>query len=59
MEKLDCPFCGEYEPLAIEIHSDHEGVGCEEFYATCVRCDCRGPIGESEMDALKKWNERV
>lgn len=46
-----CPNCGELEHTFIE----YDGSG--NCSVTCLRCGYIGPIGSSNSDAVKKWNE--
>ena len=51
-----CPFCGQDDLL----HTDRDGDSWEGniYYVRCIRCDVR-MIGETEQDAMKKWNFRA
>jgi len=51
-EVLPCPFCGS---------QDIEYMGnIRSGYYSCSNdeCDCLGPTGKGEADALEKWNDR-
>ena len=51
-----CPFCGQDDLL----HTDRDSDSWEgnTHYVRCIRCDVR-MMGETEQDAMKKWNFRA
>lgn len=58
MYKIEpCPRCG-CMPVT-ESYEDKTGV--VEWFAICYRetCRMRGPIRETEVEALDAWNERA
>lgn len=47
-----CPHCRNHEVIVTSI-------GCyDEWAVGCVRCKALGPRGQSELEAVKLWNQR-
>ena len=47
-----CPFCGSAD---IHMMSGEDG---HKSYVVCTSCMAEGPTGDSDEDALERWNQR-
>ncbi len=59
MEKLQpCRYCG---TVPNEDAVKHEEIGQYRFWVSCPNPNCwaDGPMGRTEREAVKKWNEGV
>lgn len=52
MRSIPCPFCGESRPRV------HKHTRIQGFFVYCHLCLAHGPIGSSQEQARKAWNER-
>lgn len=53
-----CYFCGEDELAIRSIYDEEFPEGHENsFQIECPKCFCTGPIGDTEDEAVRKWNE--
>ena len=58
MHILECPFChlsheqGENEFFRIFYNEN------DTFSVECFACGASGPLGDTEEDAVQRWNER-
>ena len=63
---FDCPFCHNIlkktdtmnRSTIFETDNELECGYCYEYYVECPNCKCKGPVGESYIEALKLWNNR-
>jgi len=63
-EKLKpCPFCG--DDYASQVFNgttpkviDFSDQYVSSFWVTCNNCDTEGPVGNTEIEAIRKWNCR-
>lgn len=49
---LACPFCGE----TARVHMTFDG---SQAWGACRACHTTGPVGETEAEALERWNTRA
>lgn len=49
---LACPFCSCGDLQVIESVYD------TGYFVICLKCDCCGPVGDSQTDAVDKWESR-
>lgn len=54
-ELRECPFCGSSEDVIIMSVGESEKV----FYVHCIICQAEGPLGDTESEARRLWNERM
>ena len=45
---MECPFCGGTDPELIDLETT--------FWVSCKTCSANGPSGESDEQALERWN---
>ena len=50
-----CPFCGQDDLLRTGREGGWEG---NRYFVRCIKCDVRMK-GETEQDAMRKWNFRA
>lgn len=62
VQPAPCPFCGstvKMIPNEIARHGSQFGVpNVDVFYAHCYECGADGPVGDSEIEAIRRWNDR-
>lgn len=46
-----CPFCAS-DQLLLRAFED-SGL----FYVHCARCGSKGPLGNGEIESIKRWNK--
>ena len=50
-----CPFCGNSDPLQLEVHQDiyHDGPNC---VVRCKKCGAHGSVEWTKEEAKDVWN---
>ena len=49
-----CPFCGHHKVI-----SWHMGCYDKPWFVECMKCGARGPLADSEGEAVDIWNVRA
>ena len=55
-----CPFCGgdHVRQLVDGTRPQMPDRHVESFWVECSNCDTEGPVCDTEVEAVERWNER-